>query len=277
MPNQSAKPIPQPILVENIKNYSIVGDVELNDYVKTYRKWINSGPHNIIGLEEYSSIAFCHGTIQCFDHFYLKYSDRRFRFKKGEFMYHRTSLRYKNWEYLNDDLSQGDALIISCPFSDTGRTPEDLEYLLSQCDELNIPVLLDMAYLPLSKGTTINVRHQCIDSICTSLSKAFDGAQYLRTGIRFQRINLDDGIDIYNSVEMLPKYDMEISIYLMNKYPINYQWQRVGDKYKKLCKEFNLQETDCIIFGTTTDDKYIAFNRGNSWHRVCLSDDLGDI
>ena len=277
MPNQAAKAIPSLLVSNLIKEFSSKENITLEDYIRTYRKWIEAGPHNIVGLKDYTSVSFIHGTIQCFDHFYLKYSNKRFRIQRGEFMYHRASLRNMNWEYLDSPLEKGDALIISCPFSDTGKTPENLDMILKQCDQLEIPVLLDLAYLPLSKGTNINVEYKCIDSICTSLSKAFDGAQYLRTGIRFQKCNLDDGIDIFNSVNMIPKYDIEVAHFLMKNFPIDYLWKKFGKEYSELCKKFELEETDCIIFGITKSEKYKAFNRGNDWNRVCLADDLGEI
>lgn len=275
MPSPNAKPIPNLELVSEIENFNY-SPTSLNDYLETYSEWIRNSRHNnISGLDHFKFKSFIHGTIQCFDHFYLKHCKRRFRFYKGEFMYHRASMKYNlEWKYLNDsDLEKNDAVIISVPFSDTGSAHVDLKPLLERCEELKVPVLLDLAYLPIAQNINIDVNFSCIDSICTSLSKAFDGAQYIRAGIRLQRQNLDDGIDVFNSVNMVPNHSMAVAIHLMKKYSIDYNWNTYGEIYKEICRDLNLIETDCIIFGLS-EKEYKEYNRGNTLTRVCIADDL---
>jgi hypothetical protein len=127
-----------------------------------------------------------------------------------------------------------------------------------------------MAYYPITKNINLNLNYTCIDTICFSLSKAFDGAQWLRCGIRYQRYDNDDGIDIYNSVDMTPKIPMQLAIALMNTFSADYNWDTYGKTYKTVCETHNLQQTDCVIFGLG-DNSFSDYNRGGIVNRVCIS------
>jgi hypothetical protein len=272
--NKNAIPIPNKHVVELINSTKTDATLSVYDtYINVFDRWIKSSKNNQLkNLDLYTNKKFICGTIQAFDHFYLKYNNLRFRFFQGEFMYHRASLKHNlKWEWLNTEpLVVGDALIISVPFSDTGSMHTELTLLLDKCEELSIPVLLDMAYYPITKNININLNYKCIDTICFSLSKAFDGAQWLRCGIRYQRYDNDDGIDIFNSVDMTPRIPMQLSIALMNNFSVDYNWDIYGERYKTVCETHNLQSTDCVIFGLG-NNSFNEYNRGGIVNRVCIS------
>ena len=58
-----------------------------------------------------------------------------------------------------DDYESDDVVMISVPFSDSCTLPENLDDLLTRCDDLNIPVMLDFAYLNISLGLKIDLTH----------------------------------------------------------------------------------------------------------------------
>jgi hypothetical protein len=193
-------------------------------------------------------------------------------------MYHQASLK-KNlrWSWLDPEtLTFNDAVIISVPFSDSGNMPRDIDKILDKCDYYKIPVLLDLAYLPQAKNIKLDLSHPCIETVVCSISKAHDGAQYLRAGVRFQRENCDDGIDIANSVGMVPHHAMASACYLMSLYDLDYNWRTYGDTYYQVCKQLVLEPTDCLMFALSYDN-YSEFNRGNPWHRVCVSQDIAKL
>lgn len=272
--NKNAIPVPNKHVRDLINTAKFDSLLSVYDgYIDVFDKWIKSSKNNHLeNLDAYTNKKFISGTIQAFDHFYLKYHKSRFRFFQGEFMYHRASMKNNlNWEWLNTEpLMIGDALVISVPFSDTGSMHTDLTLLLDKCEELQIPVLLDMAYYPITKNINLNLNYTCIDTICFSISKAFDGAQWLRCGIRYQRYDNDDGIDIYNSVDMTPRIPMQIAMVLMNKFSVDYNWETYGETYKTICNTYNLQQTDCVIFGLG-DNSFSDYNRGGEVNRVCIS------
>jgi hypothetical protein len=246
-------------------------------FADSFVNWITASKHNtIVGLDKFASTNIVNGTIHTFDHWYWRHKTKRFRFFKGEFMYHSAFLKNGgNWQYLNNDLESNDALIVSVPFSDYGSQRSEMFYYLDQCNKLNIPVLLDFAYYPCAKNVSIDLtQYPCVETATFSISKAFYGAEYLRAGIRLDRKLADDGINVSNSVDMINRVSLGIAIELMKNFSVDYNWNTYNNAYKEVCKEYNLIETDCIMFGLGGDE-YNNYNRGTSVNRVCISDLIG--
>lgn len=281
---RGARPVPDKNIQEFITNQNLSGsiyDENVHDACITrFLDWLNESKSNTIsGLSTFSNINVCAGTIQAFDHFYWRHKNKRFRIFPGEFMYHNAVL--KNGGHLvtvdADNLRTGDALILSVPFSDFGSVRTETHDCLAECDRKNIPVLLDFAYLPASKNVFIDLDDfNSIETIAFSLSKAFYGAEFLRIGFRMERTNFDDGIDVFNSVDMVNRYSLAIANTYMDNFSIDYPWQTYEQAYKEVCNELNLRETNCIMFGLG-DDKWSEYNRGTTVNRVCISDLIGEI
>ena len=242
--------------------------------------WISaSGNNKLIGLDLFPSQKLVCGTVQAFDHFYFRHKNKRFRFHKGEFMYHSACLKHGcDWEYIEDEpLEHDDVLITSVPFSDYGRQHVDLEYYLDICNSLEIPVLLDFAYYPCTKNINVDLAQwKCVETITFSISKAFYGAEFLRVGVRCERVDTDDGIDVFNSVEMNNRIDISIANSLIQNFPVDWNWQQYTTAYNQAIEDKNLLPTDCIMFGIG-DDKWKDWNRGSDVNRVCISELIGEI
>jgi hypothetical protein len=275
---RGAKPIPNPIIKDDINTYTdnnIYNDTLLEVYKQNFVDWVVKSEYNkLIGIEQYKYVDYVHGTIQAFDSFYLKYSTNIFRFFRGEFFYHQCCLKNSlNWKFTDGtDLDTGDALIISVPFSDYGKVHPILnDEFLTMCDQKGIPILLDFAYYPMAKNIQINLNHSSIVMLAFSLSKAFYGMEFVRSGIRMMKTDLDDGVRAFNEQQMVNRYGLGISNHLITKYSVDYNWKTFGEKYSKVCKYMNLEETDCIMFGIGGDE-YKELNRGTEKNRVCISD-----
>ena len=108
-------------------------------------------------------------------------------------------LWYKeNFAWLDEDeIRQNDVVLISVPFSDTGAVPNNLENLLQQCDDNNVPVMLDLAYINLAINLEVDLTHPCIEYVVSSLSKVFPVELY-RIGIRMQRKKFEDQLYVIN-------------------------------------------------------------------------------
>ena len=278
---RGAKPIPNPNIKQDIISWnklsSIYDDSILQKFKDKFVSWIASSKYNKLeGLEGYKDISYVHGTIQSFDHFYLIQKKKRFRFFKGEFFYHKCSFQHDwNWAYIEDDeIKRGDAVILSVPFSDYGKQhPLLTQDFLNYCDENSIPVMLDFAYYPMAKNINVNLNHNCIQLITFSLSKAFYGMEHLRVGIRMVNDfrHVDDGIGAFNEQQMVNRVGAAIGYELMSKYSVDYNWDTFREKYSQVCKQMNLEETDCVMFGIGGNE-YNSLNRGSDKNRVCISD-----
>lgn len=280
---RGAKPITDNSIKEFIVSLSPVEDLYNNDiqhqFTENFFNWINSSSkNNLKGLANFTNRKLVAGTVQAFDHWYWRHNKRRFRVIRGEFMYHNAVLKNGgDLLYLDeDDFRENDALIISVPFSDWGRQHDMLNEYLKTCDRLNIPVLLDFAYYPCTKNINLDLnQYQCVETVTFSISKAFYGAEYLRVGMRLERNDTDDGVDVFNSVDMINKISLSISNSLIQKYSIDYNWNQYESIYNKTCEELELIKTDCVMFGLG-DANYSTFNRGGDVNRVCISELIGE-
>ena len=277
----------QPILDQSIKQFinsldttDFLYDENIsNEFVENFYNWINSSKNNnLLGLDKFTNRKITAGTIQAFDHWYWRHKNRTIRFFKGEFMYHQAVLKNGGvWEYIdNRRLQKHDAVVISVPFSDWGEQRDDLLYFLHNCNVMNIPVMLDFAYYPCAKDIDINLsEYECIDTIAFSISKAFYGAEFLRVGMRLEKNDTDDAIDVFNSVNMHNRVSLGIANKLINKYSIDHNWNTYNTIYTEVCKEHNLTETDCVMFGLGGKE-WKHMNRGTFANRVCVSNLIGE-
>ena len=138
-------------------------------YLQTYKQWMFATHPNIKGWEEYNELCFTQGTTESFTQFYLRFREsKRLRLAKGEYFYNQMmkGLWYKGkFAWLGEDeIRSNDVVLISVPFSDTGAVPDYLEKLLTECDNNDVPVMLDLAYINLSVDLEIDLTHRCIGS-----------------------------------------------------------------------------------------------------------------
>lgn len=280
---RGAKPVVDNSVKKFITELQPMNDLYNDDipkqFINNFVNWIkNSKLNNLQGLEEFTNRKLCAGTAQAFDHFYWRYQHRRFRFFNAEFMYHSAFLRSGgNYEYLEKcKLKSNDVVIISVPYSDTGSMHLQLEDILNTCNRLGCPVLLDFAYYPCSRNIKLDLsKYPCVETLTFSISKAFYGAEFLRVGLRLEKTDTDDGIDIFNSVEMLNRVSISIANSLLENYSVDYNWSTYQEVYETVCAEKNLKHTDCIMFGLGCEE-YQDYNRGGTVNRVCVSELIGE-
>ena len=265
-------------LIYEFTQEDINHDAIRENFIETYKWWMPS-THNLIGIEKYTEGCFIQGTTESFAQFYIRYRNhKRLRLAKGEYFYHQMmrGLWYsspQSFAWLDDDeIREGDVVLLSVPFSDTGDVPYNLEEILDECDKKNVHVMLDMAYINLAVNLEINLEHPCIEYIVSSLSKVFP-VENMRIGIRLQRKKFEDQLYVVN--EPGYNYINLLSAYVGKGMMYEFEADFIYDKYKKdqnvYCKHFDLVRSPCVYFGIDYNDKYPEYNRGNETNRLCFS------
>ena len=282
----NARPCFIPEIVESLQEFLskdyLFKDNIFNEYVSVFKDYLfNDKYNNLIGIEEFSFASYTHGTIQAFEDFYSRHSDRRLRWIEGDFAYHKIASRsygFQGKELISKkDLREGDSFVISVPFSASCEIFYDLDEILKICDNRSIPVLLDCAYLPISQGVKLDVTHKSIDSLCFSLSKAYFGIERLRTGLRLKRKFEDDPTDFFNEFSMFNHSGAYVAMSLLNKFPPSYLIDLLSPKYKKLCAENNFKTNNSVVFASIESHHpdYSFYKSGKSiFSRKCLSEEL---
>tara|TARA_B100000212_G_C27373287_1_gene533556 strand:+ start:1538 stop:2446 length:909 start_codon:yes stop_codon:yes gene_type:complete len=257
----------------------------IEDYKSIFINYLNSDPYNKLeGLKEFSFGTYTHGTIQAFEDFYSRHSNKRLRWFEGDFAYHQIASRSYGFcgEIINDldDLKFGDSFVISVPFSASCKVNDQIEEILNICEKESIPVLLDFAYLPISRNIKINLNYETIDSICFSLSKCYFGIERLRTGLRLRRDYKDDPTDFFNEFSMFNHAGAYVGMNLLMQYPPSDIVNMLAPIYERLCKENNYEMNNTVLFSSLnkTHHEYEFYKRGNSvYSRKCLSEMIAEL
>lgn len=245
------------------------------EYVDTFKKWIDSAKLNAIhGLDLYPHASITNGTSEAFQMFMQRHNNRRFKIMTGDFIMHKVACNNMDvdWEWLSEHngIEPGDALIISCPFSDSGCKHRGMNDLLLTASQLDVPVLVDMAYFGMCVNIDIDLSHRCIEEVVFSLGKTFPviGA---RAGIRFQRHETDDAVLFANQNGIVNNFACKIGVFCMLNWSPDYIPYKYYDAYYAMCLRNELQITNCVLFATSVDPKYTSINRGNTDTRLCVS------
>lgn len=275
---RGARPIVSRAVGEHYQSFNYA-PVTLEQYVANWRNWITeTQSKSIQGLELFSHGDYTCGTSQAFDHFWLRHSQQRLVCFAGDFQYHSCLGKHLNFKVLNDpsELQKGDALILSCPFSDLGTVHPQQEKIIELCNNLSIPVCLDLAYWGISKNIHLDLtKADCVKEITCSLSKPFYTLENHRVGIRFTRDYVDDGISMINEVKMQNNYSMSLGVHYMQEFSADWNWQEFGSAHKHICKLNQFTPSDTVIFGLTSNPAYSQFNRGIPGNnRICISDTI---
>lgn len=241
------------------------------EFLENYKAWIASSKNNTFkGLDLFSYSCFSNGTSESFDKFYSKNNQRRIRFFKGEYTYHRLSCRNYNisWLYLEDcDVEINDAVIISLPFSNTGGKHQNMDDILNRCTELGVPVLIDCAYFGLCSDLEFDLTHPCITDVTFSLSKSFPVSHY-RIGMRLTKVDDDDPLFVLNKIGYVNQHSAYLGNELIKNFGADYIYDKYKDRQEFYCNTLNLEKSKSILFGLSDNPKWNEYNRGPKINRL---------
>lgn len=257
----------------NLDLTGVLSDTTVVDrFCDSYRQWlVTSTNHTLRGIEDFKYATYSQGTSESFDKFYMKHRTRRFRVFKTEYMYHQLAWRnsWPDWKYIEDNsLDSNDAVVISIPFADTGDRHHSHEDILSECDRLGIPVLIDCAYFSISSGIDIDLTHPCITTVTFSLSKTFPVA-HARVGLRLTREDDDDTLFVYQKSFYNNRIGAAIGLALVENFSPRYIVDKYKLKQQEFCRLLNVTPSKTVLFGIATE-QWSEYNRGGSTNRLSL-------
>ena len=252
----------------------IINNSDVNGFLERYFQFVKTSKNNLQGLEKYKSLAFSLGTTNTFDMFTATHPTRRLVSFKGEYIYHNIMQRtiYGKTTTLShaDQIDSNDCVVISCPFADTGQEHPEMNKILDKCDSLGVPLLLDMAYINISEGININLEHDCIEALTTSLSKVFP-LGYVRVGMRMKKENIDDGLDMTTSSDWVNKLGIGMSNYVLEQFDSSFIINKYRQQQIDMCKQLDVDVSKSVIFGIDNSNKYNEYNRGFDTNRLCFA------
>ena len=263
------------VIIDAINQDILTDQIVIPEFLFKYKKWITNTTLNIVtGLEKFERLDFTQGTSESFDKFYIRHRGKRFRFFKGEYLYHKISLANSNYKVIEHptDLLENDAVIVSLPFADTGNMHQMFDStFLDTCYSKNIPVLLDCAYFGVCGNIKFDFSHPAIQEVCFSLSKTFP-VNLLRIGMRFSKHIDVDGISAYTNTQYQNRLSAYVGLKILEFKTADCMYAEYRDSQLKFCKKFNLTPSNTVIFGLDLSNKYPRYNRGSdNNNRICFS------
>ena len=203
--------------------------------------WIVSSKFNqLIGLETFLRKDIIIGCTQFIDNLYMQ---GPVQVLNNDYRYHqRLGLAYfRDVGSLIKDIP----LIIAMPFPSIGAPHQDMEEILYEAKNKNIPIHIDGAWVTCCRDITFDFRHPSIASVGISLSKGL-GLGWNRVGLRWSKEYKQDSITIMNDFAMNNRALSMIGLHFLRNLPTDYLWSVHGNNYYKICSDFNLTPTKSI-------------------------------
>ncbi len=211
------------------------------DFKRQTEQYILSSKLNrITGLEHFNRVDIINGCTQFIDNLYMCGPVQVLR---EDYRYHQRL----NLAFLKDvgSLIPDIPLIIALPFPRVGEPHKQMDEILNECQQKNIPVHIDGAWITSCRDLDFDFNHTMIKSVGISLSKGL-GLGWNRIGIRYTRQFVQDSVTIMNDYRMNNRALSIIGIHFLNNLEPDYLWNNYGEAYYKICKDFNLVPTKSI-------------------------------
>lgn len=218
-----------------------ISDAVYDNFKREMQQWlVNSILNDLKGLESFHRIDIINGCTQFIDNLYMTGPIQTIR---GDYKYH-DRLGYS---YIKDigSLIPDIPLIIAMPFPQIGAKHIQMDELLYEATIKNIPVHLDGAWISCCKDISFDFSNPVIKSVGISLSKGL-GLGWNRIGLRFSKETVSDSITIMNDFHMNNRALVMIGLHFIRNIKPDYLWLTHGEKYCKICKDFDLTPTKSI-------------------------------
>ena len=218
-----------------------ISDAVYENFKQEMEQWVLSSPFNTLtGLDTFGRKDIIIGCTQFIDTLYMQGPVQVLR---NDYRYHeRLGLAYvKDVGSLIPDIP----LIIAMPFPSIGALHQDMEEILHECKIKNIAVHIDGAWVSCCRDITFDFNHVAIRSVGISLSKGL-GLGWNRIGLRWTKTTKTDAITIMNDFHMNNRALVMIGLHFIRNLPSDYLWLTHGERYYKVCRDFNLLPTRSI-------------------------------
>lgn len=192
-------------------------------------------------LEEYQTMPLS-STVNTALEFIHKHKSRNPIIFKNDYWYFQDIIH--NHVSNVDEIKKDHLLIISLPFFDNFQKRQDMDLIFERCNDLGVPVMLDLIWLPLIHEKIKVCNTECVEVITHSMTKTIPIAG-TKGGVCFWKKPIDKRQSLYclgNSV----------GFYLTKKYLEDFHYYYVRDSL------VGLQDKWCEILGITSHNLVIA-------------------
>lgn len=144
-----------------------------------------------------------------------------------------------------NDLKPNDLLIISVPFFENFKVKDNMDKILSRCCDLDIPVMLDLVWLPLVNRIATLPNTDCVEVVTHSMTKVLPMSG-IKGGLCFWRRPI-------LARQLMYPLGNNVGFYITKKYLEDKGYYHVRDslieKQKYWCEILGLEAHDLVLGG----------------------------
>lgn len=152
-----------------------------------------------------------------------------------------------------EQIKTDDVLIISVPFFETFQYKTNMNDILKRCCELDVPVLIDLIWLPLIHNISKLKYTDCIQVITQSMSKVLP-ISGIKGGLCFWRQPVLKRFNLY-------PLGNNVGMHITKKYLKEFGYFYIRDSLKNLqqkwCNIFEIQIHDLVYTGIIPNNHYL--------------------
>lgn len=212
-------------------------------FIPEAEEWFKASKQN--DIHGWSSLPCVDVTMGCthyIESFIQKHGWHGFQILKNEYSYY--TLMGKHGVEV-DDLEPNKPMIVTMPHWTFCDVRPEWSEILRSCEQKNIDIHLDMAWIVTARDIQIDLSHPCIKSVGMSLSKM--SLQWSRVGLRFSKQKTMDSITIFNEFyKDTNVIATSIGSYWIDNFDRDYLWNNYGCDHKNLCLALDIQPTKII-------------------------------
>ena len=227
--------------------------LEYNDFINAFENSLQQNQSiSITGLDQFKQKDVIIGCQHFIDELIMTHGLENIQLFKGGYNYYKkldSNIKYVTLE----TLQKGKPLILEYPFPAYSTEHPQYNEIIKKCNELEIDLYLDCAWLPSAWDLQLNLNQTCIKGIAISLSKCF-GLHWSRIGVRWSRNERKDSIWLQNEHRMISIPNLMIGKYYLDRVPMDYLVQKYKTKYHEICNELNLKAGKIILAANSHDD-----------------------
>jgi hypothetical protein len=202
----------------------------------------DSALNNIQGWEQCPLVDVTMGNTHYIESFLLKHGMQGFQILKNEYSYY--TLMGKHGVDV-DALEPNKPLIITMPHWQYCDIRPEWSEVLRICEQRNIDIHIDMAWIITARDIDVDLSHPCIKSFAMSLSKL--NLQWARVGLRWSRQKSMDSVTIFNDYYRQTNTVLtSVGTFFIEQLERDYLWNTHGANHYNLCQSLDLQSTKII-------------------------------
>ena len=218
--------------------------VARDQFIALGQEWFMNSPiNNVTGYHAFPVVDVIQGCTQFFENVILKYGRSGVQTLPVEYAYYSLMGMYGTEP---GKLEPNKPLLISLPHCASGDIRPDWSAVLKECEQKNIDIHVDMAWIVKSKDIELDLDHPNIKSFGMSMSKL--SFEWNRIGLRWSRQQQMDSITIANHYYKgtINTGAMSCGAYMMHNLNRDYAWNTYGDISKQICDELDLEPTKFV-------------------------------